>query len=202
MNCQFWNCPQHIGSIDELVEIARRDNIDNTWPREWETMPPRQLLNVLRENERIRSLGPLETYSHLDKLHDNGRLKVLRTNHAIALAGSKLENCASLYANDVRRKRIVLVLLTDENKKPLALGSHPLVGTWPERGWSQIYEACNKVPSEKVVAKFSEYSKMFRRWHRDVFSRRRREDRTHRGLGPPVRLRIGLLFRFRAPTFG
>ena len=97
---QFWNRPENIGSIDELVGAAR--NVDRSGylrevlPADWAVMGPTQLLNFLRRAHAER-YGKEETYDFLESLPDHGRLQVLRSNHAIFRTARKLRNCAARY---------------------------------------------------------------------------------------------------------
>jgi len=164
-NYHFWNDPDNIGSIDEII----RWNEHRFWPEESQSMSPRQLLNALREHERERMMGPNIRFTYLDELPDKGRLKVLRSSHAIHRAADQLKNCASSYIDDVEMMKAILILLEDNNGKAVALGLHPLRGEWTQEGWEQICEASSRQPSKESMDKFHGYSKIFRRWHRDTF---------------------------------
>ena len=167
----FWNDPDNIGSIDEIIGC----NEHQFWPEESQSMSPRQLLNALREHERERMMGPNIRFSYLDELPDEGRLKVLRSSHAIQRAANQLKNCARSYIHRVQQMKVVLILLEDNNGKAVALGMHPLQGEWTQEGWVQVREASNRQPSKESMDQFHGYSKIFRRWHRNTFVPARRQ---------------------------
>lgn len=171
----FWNDPDNIGSIDEICNCTQ-------WPEGWESMGPRQLLRRLREIARITSFGPMVKYDYLDALPDKGLIRVLRSNHEIGEAADKLGNCAHSYIHRVAQESLILVVLTNSKGKAIAMGSHPLRGTWNERGWQEIRESHNMRASEPTLDSFHRYSKTFRYWHRNVYvpSRRRKYDDKNR----------------------
>jgi len=165
----FWNNADNLGFFDEIANIARMEISDPEylWPEDWESMCPRQLLAFLRDKHTIK--GPDFVYHHLESLSDTDGLVVLRSRHQIIDAGYRLGNCAAGYASKVQRKQCVLVLLNDATGKAVALGEHPLRGSWTETGWISILEKHNRVPSKATLDKFYAYSRVLRRWHRFVF---------------------------------
>ena len=74
----YWNNPNHIGSIDELDDLARGRTYETTGlrvevkpPNGCATMKPKQPLNDLREQVRNITLGQDITYDWLDDLNDD-----------------------------------------------------------------------------------------------------------------------------------
>ena len=180
----YWNDKNHIGRLDELLEAAEStsDLLENAV-----STTPNQLLNLLEEKSKYMQVGPDAHFEYLDRLPDHGRMRILRTKYEIVEAGKRLHNCIGRremgYISKVERRRSVLVCLLDEaRKKPIAVGEHPLGGEWSPQGWMAIYETRNKSPSQEAVAAFHDYTKHFRRWHRNVFvPERKRELAERRG---------------------
>jgi hypothetical protein len=162
----FWNSPNLRGSSPrELVRL---------WPEGGESMPPRELLNMMVRANKDRIRGPDVAFDYLSALPDRNGMRVLRSKHQIIDAGEQLHNCAATdpsYASRAERKQLVLVVMCDENGQPKAMGQHNIRGQWPEGGWSVIREAYNHMPSEQTLARFRRYGSTFRSWHRGQFAR-------------------------------
>jgi hypothetical protein len=173
-NRHFWNNIDEIGAIDEMVRVLLKGK--DCFPENGESMTPRYLLNSLREQTRKRNLGPNETYPYLSSLPDNEKLQVLRSKYEINEVATKLRNCALSYCQFVEMEQCVLVSLKGGDGKPIALGMHRMDGFWTERGWEEIAETSNTLPSDETVAAFVSYNTIFRRWHREIYSPARKED--------------------------
>ena len=168
---EYWNNADHIGSLDEIAKCKLKD-----WPPSSEgasrRMTPMQVLRSLRESSLQTFLTSLDSnqYPHLLSLPDERDMTVLRSERAIVQTSKWLRNCASTYANDVKMERAVLVLLS-ENGKAKALGMYRLSYAYSpssqSNDWEQLYEACNRSPSEETVHRFDAYLKVVQKWERD-----------------------------------
>ena len=180
-HCDWWDHPDHGGALDELLNSLsfRRwtflDGPDGSSgvvevDIALSTMKPPQLLNFLREQNRLAKMGPDVRYAHLDDLPDElppgeplpgGRtLSVLRSSHQIEAAATKLKNCASSYTYKVQANERVLVMLNDATNKPVALAEFDTT----IKRWVQIRETANRTPTEATRMAFAQYLPRIKTW--------------------------------------
>lgn len=152
---EYYMNPDHIGSLDVIAGTILRSY---GWPEGGASMVPKRLL----EEIEIHEYGPDVKLDHLDQLPDKGRLRVLRSAHAIHRVGKALRNCADMYIERAVQKKGLFVVLENENGKEVALGWYRLEKPWS--GWAEICKARNQSPSQEIIDSFAKYSDTIEDW--------------------------------------
>ncbi|KAJ1453280.1 hypothetical protein M885DRAFT_524673 [Pelagophyceae sp. CCMP2097] len=150
-----WDHPDRGGCLDELYDCNGAVNMAG-----FAEMEPPQLINALREYERLQQRDPDAHYEHLDDLQGTSELFVLRSSLELKTAGERLNNCALSYADKVQMRECVLVELRDASGKPTAIGQFDMA----KAEWVQIRETCNRMPTDATRAAFIGYTAVIQAW--------------------------------------
>ena len=170
-NFDWWKSPNNIGAINEISAAAsdRKTNSDDYyWPEHAASMNPKELLDDLRERERLVSLssGPDHPFDHLLDLEDSDKIHVLRSSHQVRNAAVEMRICAASYVDRILKHECVLFVFVDSAGKLLAMAEHPLLARWPEGGWSEMFGPAKRRPTPEIVEAFRRYERAFRNWHK------------------------------------
>lgn len=91
---------------------------------------------------------------------DSGTLRPLRTSDEVLDAAAALHNCAADYADDVKDKECILVVLVSKG------GSYRAMGMAGGAGWEQVVADRNRPPSPDVLRLFAQALPHFEQWLR------------------------------------
>ena len=225
-HASWWNDVENANALDELERAADWYTSNNgncavatqttrwaqrwalRWPEGGEAMPPRTLLNCMRELKRhrqlVRQLGPDERYAHLDSLEDPPAepgsthvLRVLRSKYDVAMAADELNNCALSYAERVKRRKYVLVAMVDGTGRAKALAGYVTERNLGQASWDHDpVERGNRTASAEKRALFDAFLPTLRAWGCEVNSISLRQ---LPGIGKATR---ALLVRAGVPNVG
>lgn len=123
----FWNNEAVAFALDELQPSQSTE-----WPEGAAAMPPRRLLNVLRETAEERALGVNPPYHNLKELPDGPvgedglQIQILRSHHRVVEVQAELSYCAEPHMTRLQSGDFVLVALVDTSRTLRYLHGHPV----------------------------------------------------------------------------